>query len=789
MVRLSSPIENIRDHYTVVVVGSGYGGGIAASRMARAGQQVCVLERGKEFQPGEYPRTEREALPEIQADLPGEHVGSRTGLYDLHVNKDINVFVGCGLGGTSLVNANVSLRAEPRVFTDPRWPAELRADLGTLIEEGYARAEEMLKPTPLPPEISLPKTQALQKSAVALHENCYRPPINVTFNAFPGGINHVGVEQRPCSLCGDCVSGCNEAAKNTVLMNYLPDAKNHGAEIYTQVSVRRLERRDGRWLVHYQVFDVGRERFDAPMLFVRADIVVLAAGTLGSTEILLRSRAAGLTLSERVGERFTGNGDVLAFGYNNDDSINGIGFGHHQAGEIEPVGPCITGVIDSRARPELGDGMVIEEGSIPGAFAGFLAPAFAAAAALVGKDSDESVMHLAHEKTRELQSLVLGAYRGAVHNTQTYLVMTHDDGAGRMHLEDDRLRVEWPGVGAQDIFQTVNARLAAATRALGGTYVKNPMWSTLLNHELITVHPLGGCVIADDAERGVVNHKGQVFCAPRGAAVYDSLYVSDGSVIPRPLGVNPLLTISALAERCCALMARDRGWSIDYTLPAVAPQAPQPRRVGIQFTERMQGYFSTRITNDYGRAALQGRVDRSPLEFILTIVSADLEHMLADEGHRAGMVGSVTAPALSARPLTATCGEFNLFVSDPSAPNTRRMRYRMKLTAEEGRVYFFEGFKLIHDDPGFDTWADTTTLYITVRDGDNADSPILGQGILRIVAKDFARQLTTMRVLHADSVAERLAATARFAQYFGGVLVQVYGEKFGISATGTEVRV
>ena len=118
MARLSSPVEGIRDHYTVVVVGSGYGGAIAASRLARAGQEVCVLERGKEFQPGEYPNTDAAALGEMQADLPDTHIGSRTGLYDLRVNQDINVFVGCGLGGTSLVNANVSLRAEPRVFDD-----------------------------------------------------------------------------------------------------------------------------------------------------------------------------------------------------------------------------------------------------------------------------------------------------------------------------------------------------------------------------------------------------------------------------------------------------------------------------------------------------------------------------------------------------------------------------------------------------------------------------------------------------------------------------------------------
>ena len=148
--RLSSPIEQIESHYTVVVIGSGYGGGISASRMARAKQSVCVLERGKELQPGEYPDTVAKAKKELQLDSPARHIGSRTGLFDFRRNDDINVLVGCGLGGTSLINANVSLEAERRVFEQPAWPAAFRADLDTRVKEGYARAREMLKPVPYP---------------------------------------------------------------------------------------------------------------------------------------------------------------------------------------------------------------------------------------------------------------------------------------------------------------------------------------------------------------------------------------------------------------------------------------------------------------------------------------------------------------------------------------------------------------------------------------------------------------------------------------------------------------
>ena len=340
MARLSSPIETLKEHYAVVVIGSGYGAAIAASRLARAGKQVCVLERGREFQPGEYPNLSTEAVAEMQAHTPEcAQIGSPTGLFDFHVNPDINVFVGCGLGGTSLVNANVALRAEPRIFDDPLWPVELRnpkpvdqnleIDHATPLEDSYSRAEEMLKPNPYPQsEPTLPKLIALEKSAKQMGRTFYRPPINVNFTV--EGPNHVGVEQHKCTECGDCVTGCNYAAKNTLIMNYLPDAVNHGAEIFTEVSVRWIERKNNQWVIQCEVLGVGREKFKAPMIAVSADVVVVGAGTLGSTEILLRSAQHGLALSNQLGERFTGNGDVLAFGYNTGDVINGIGWGHHQ---------------------------------------------------------------------------------------------------------------------------------------------------------------------------------------------------------------------------------------------------------------------------------------------------------------------------------------------------------------------------------------------------------------------------------------------------------------------------
>src|SRR5262252_1456656 len=206
--RLSSPIEDIQDHYTVVVVGSGYGGGIAASRLARAGQRVCVLERGKERQPGEYPRTLREVVAERQFDESGSRIDRHNGLYDIRFYDDINVLVGNGLGGTSLINANVSIRADARLFDDPRWPKQVRDDLPTRLEAGYQRAQEMLQPTPVPDRVKLRKLDAQQQSATAMGAPFHRTELNVTFADPPGGVNQVGVAQAACAQCGDCVTGC-----------------------------------------------------------------------------------------------------------------------------------------------------------------------------------------------------------------------------------------------------------------------------------------------------------------------------------------------------------------------------------------------------------------------------------------------------------------------------------------------------------------------------------------------------------------------------------------------------
>lgn len=759
MNRLSNPLYQLRPHYDVVVVGSGYGGAITASRLARAGKKVCVLERGREFAAGDFPNALDTASQELQVQSAHGRIGKKTGLYDLRLGEDIHALVGCGLGGTSLINANVAVRPSLEVFDDDRFPAAFRAEVSTEVETGFVRAEHMLGVNPLPVDgPDLPKLRALERCGRELECPPERVPLAVSFE---GGENVAGVVQKPCTHCGDCVSGCNYEAKNTLDRNYLPDAKNHGADIYTGIEVHTVHRDRSGWRVSFRVHHVGRTSFSQEELFIRADVVVLAAGTLGSTEILLRSAAAGLSLSSRVGERFSGNGDVLGFCYNADHVVRGVGFGDRC--RPDPVGPCIVGWIDKRSGP-LEQQMVIEDGVIPGALAPLLPGLFSILSMYVGKDTDQGVLDRAAELLRVIESKVFGARSGAMLNTLTFLVMAHDDARGRIVLHDERAYIEWPGVGDQATFERIHDALHRASRGLGGTYDRNPLWGEHFGKQLVTVHPLGGCAMAETGAHGVVDHKGRVFSGA-GEAIHDGLYVTDGAVLPRSIGANPLLTISAISERCVAHLARDRGWSIDYEtstrLPARTP------KTGLQFTERMQGDF-VRL----------GHTTVEPFSFLVTIGTDDLDRMLDDPAHRAHLTGTVRAPGLSPDPLTAMKGYFHLFSLTPDREG-RQMRYQMPLYATDGRVYWFDGVKDVKDDPGFDIWRDTTTLAFTLSEANaEATGPrpetVMAEGQVSIQVPDLLRQVKTFRALAAPSPAEARRTILKFLTFFSKSLVDVY---------------
>ena len=332
---------------------------------------------------------------------------------------------------------------------------------------------------------------------------------------------------------------------------------------------------------------------------------------MGTAEILLRSRAARPVRVVELGHRFSTNGDVMAFGYNLDMPVHGVGHGEHPPRVARPGGPRITGVIDQRDTAQLDEGMVIEEGAIPGALASLMPAALAGAGGAGGRGHRRGHPGLGPGAAAPGGQLRARPEHGAVEHTQTLMVMSHERREGELGWSTTGAP-DWPDAGRQAELLRVEERLRRATAALGGTYVRYPLWSEAFGKEVLCTHPLGGCVMAERAEEGVVDHEGRVFSSASGRAVHEGLYVSDGSVVPRSLGINPLLTISAVAERACALMARRHGWTIDYTPLPEADVRQAPGHVGVRFTETMHGFVSGAVAAPHLDAGDPERDDATP---------------------------------------------------------------------------------------------------------------------------------------------------------------------------------
>lgn len=536
MARLSRPLDQLQRRYDVVVIGSGYGGGVAASHLSRAGKSVAVLERGREVLTGSFPTKFPELKNDFQVQGKTFRTGPDTALFDIRLGEDMHVLVGRGLGGGSLVNAGVALRPDARVFLDEVWPGQIRQDGG--LDRGYARAGAWLRPASDPRAAEMTKFGVLAEAGRKLNRELVTTSVTVSF---ADTVNAAGIAQAACTRCGDCCAGCNVGAKNTVALTYLPDAARHGAEMFTEITVRHVAKAaDGSWRIH-AIPTIGRNED----IVIEAAIVVLAAGTLGSTEILLRSRERGLAVSDRLGQRFSANGDIIAFGYGAKSIVNSVGIGHPPRVEGLEIGASVTGQLEFRDPDHLDREIRLQEGAVPSAIAPSLPVMFLPNGRLLGA----------------LQSLVSGVYRGPFASLQTYFAVSHDSASGVFRLEGDRLSLSWKDASKEPCYERLDEALRAVVESAGGDYVKNPLAGTVMGHQPATAHPLGGCAMGREAADGVVNHKSEVFDTAPGrgvGAVHDGLYVIDGSIIPRSLGVNPLLTITALSERALAHMLADR---------------------------------------------------------------------------------------------------------------------------------------------------------------------------------------------------------------------------------------
>jgi cholesterol oxidase len=557
---LSTPWAQRKSKYDFVIIGSGYGGAISAARLAAANlnpkPSVCILERGKERQPGEFPETLGDVIGEARS------AANPLGLFELLTHPDISVIKGSGLGGTSLINANVAIQPDQEVFEQFHWPASITL---AELQPYYQRARDVLAPSVHPRALQLAKVQALNRRAQELGTSVEALSIAVNFTI--DGNNPHGVEQRPCNDCGNCVSGCNVKAKNTLYMNYLPMARNAGATILTQAKVEWLEKLSGGgWRIHGEYV---KGPGDSQKFTMDAGEVVLSAGSLNSTEILLRSEMHGLSVSPALGTRFNGNGDFFGLAYNGDYETDVLGYPYRQApasGDSPAPGPNIVGLVRYTQGVQEEQRVAIEDFSFPNAY---IDGAKAAFGLIRGQDTvtgneDAQAGRLARDFD---PTAAAHAPDGAMNHSMLYLVMGHDNARGSILFEapwtepDGRIRISWDQAGQQQIFTRMNQEIRRHAHALRGNFISNPTWSIFNLGHLITAHPLGGCPMGDDYLQGAVDPFGRVFAGD--GSVHNGLFVTDGSVIPSALGVNPFLTISALTERFAELRIRNA-----YPVPA-----------------------------------------------------------------------------------------------------------------------------------------------------------------------------------------------------------------------------
>ncbi|HXA51975.1 MAG TPA: GMC family oxidoreductase, partial [Candidatus Acidoferrum sp.] len=546
---LATPWEQRARRYDFVIVGSGYGGAITAARLATANvapkPSICVLERGKEWEPGTFPETTTDVLGAVRSDL------NPLGLYEMLTHPDISIIKGSGLGGTSLINANVAIRPDREVFEQFHWPASMTFDALTPF---YDSAAGVLAPAQHPRAAELGKIKALDVRAQELGISVEALHIAVNFKK--EGPNAQGVLQKPCIDCGNCVTGCNVRAKNTVYMNYLPMAQQAGATILTQTKVEWIEKLPaGGWRLHGKhVKGLG----DDEKFTLDAGEVVLSAGSLNTTEILLRSEAHGLSVAPALGTKFSGNGDFFGLAYNTDHETDVLGYlpsEHPGASDSAAPGPNIVGLVRyTNGVPEL-QRIAFEDFSFPRAYVEAAKATFGLIRGVDTVTGNEDAQR--DRLNRDLNPLgQRNDPNGALNHGMLYLVMGQDNARGTILFEapftepDGRIRISWDQAGQQQIFTRMNEEVRRHARALRGSFISNPTWSTFNLRHLITAHPLGGCPMGDDHLQGAVDPFGRVFAGD--GSVHQGLSVADGSVIPSALGVNPFLTISAVSERFVA---------------------------------------------------------------------------------------------------------------------------------------------------------------------------------------------------------------------------------------------
>ena len=490
--------------------------------------RVLVLERGRRWGPETFPRKAGDPWVWDQA-----RPEKRNGWVDFRLQRGMSVALGAGVGGGSLIYANVQAEAPPERFAEG-WPRAISYDT---LRPFYARVDRMLRPQTVPQQ-QVPQTLRLVQQAAAKlgHEARFRPmPLAITFDQdwhygletpfarthSKSWVNEHGREQGTCVHCGDCYLGCPVRARNTLDLNYLARAEALGAAIRPLHLVRAIAPVDRGYRIDFDKIAGGRLLPGS----VTADRVVVAAGSLGSTELLLRCRDQYKTLprlSRALGVGWSANGDFLTIS--------------SQPENVNPTqGPTITGALDFLDGSIRGKRFFVQDGGFPDFFR-----------AVMESDIKFGVKNL------QFNLMVFGLAwalrrQGELPKMMPWFGQSVDAADGTLYLGRPllkpwrrRLKLRWSCAASKDAIDAMFDTHCELARATGGRPLAPVVWTMLKS--LVTPHPLGGCRMADSADAGVVNDRGEVFG-------YPGLFVADGAVIPRAIGLNPSKTIAAVAER------------------------------------------------------------------------------------------------------------------------------------------------------------------------------------------------------------------------------------------------
>lgn len=698
-----------------IVIGSGFGGAVAAARLAQAGRSVLVLERGRRFSPADFPRTEHLS--------DGWLWQSGHGIYDIRWMGRMLSVQAAGWGGGSLVYANVFARPAAEVFADPRW-TEDRATL----DPYYDLAAHMLAVSPVavdPLTGEVPgRVAALEGLAAKIGRpgGTIRPTLAVTFTDDPDATitNRHGVPQRGCSFCGECVIGCTRGAKNSLDLTYLALAEQHGARALTGAEVDRIEPIDDGYRVSWFDHTGGRRRQR------RTRSVIVAAGAVGTTELLLRQRDVLRTLpalSPRLGEGFSGNGDALTF------------LDRPRRSRDEKRGPTITTTtvldVEEDGAPVW---FQVQDGAIP-------EPVTALLSNLV-RDALPTRTRAPHRARRPRR------------DTIALLLMGRDSATGRLTLDGDHeAEVAWDARANRRLTRA-QARVGRVVRRhLGGRAYASPTWSVLRTP--ITVHPLGGAPRSDRAEDGVIDRYGNVHG-------YPGLMIVDGAAVPAATGSNPSATILALAERSIEYAIRTTGtpdWRApewDDVRPVPAPEDDAFAAMselrnrhagdGLRFRERLSGTVE-----------IDGPV-RTTLRLTAEIPS--WHRFRASSRHPISVTGRLDIDGVATG--RRVDGRLDLFPDGDAVA----MRYVLDSRADDGSALRIVGHKAT---PTLrDAWRPLTTLHLDLhRAGAGEAAARTGNGTLRMSAGDVLRMLRSLEGV-AFTARRRGKVVRRFVTFFIG---------------------